>query len=433
MNIGRVAIEHICEKLANIEFINKHKKHVTNFTRNRICTFTYLFLLILRNSVKSIQLVLNELFIQGLQKSMSASAYTQARKKLKHTAFKELNEDIVNIYYTHHEQLKKWTNYRCFGFDGSKIVLPRTPEIEQTFGTVKIKNQNMEDHYTCATLGCCYDVLNRIAYKTILAPAYSYEVDLAQEILPAIGTTDLMLFDRNFAAYGFLASLVQNGNKFVIRCSRSSFKATQCLFDKPVGQSTEVTLHATKDNRKEIHEQGLPQEIQVRFVSVILPTGAIEVLVTNLMDPTLTSEDFAQLYHLRWGVETFFGVLKGRLCLENFTGKSLESVLQDFWSALFISNFESILIESEEEKMNVQLKEGQLHKKINKAVSFNALKNMAFEIFAHPQNLDQALEKLTTIFRTNTIVQRDNRSPPRKLFSPYRSFTFSKRFKKQVF
>ena len=47
----------------------------------------------------------------------------------------------------------------------------------------------------------------------------------------------------------------------------------------------------------------------------------------------------------RWGIETFFGVLKGRLNLENFSGKTAESVKQDFYSTIFISNLETILTE----------------------------------------------------------------------------------------
>lgn len=48
---------------------------------------------------------------------------------------------------------------------------------------------------------------------------------------------------------------------------------------------------------------------------------------------------------MRWGVETFFSIVKGRLCLENFTGKTSEAVKQDFWSTVFISNLETLMTE----------------------------------------------------------------------------------------
>ena len=78
----------------------------------------------------------------------------------------------------------------------------------------------------------------------------------------------------------------------------------------------------------------MPLEIKVRFVSVILSTGEVEVLATSLMEESIQREDFQQLYFLRWGVETFFSLIKGRLNLENFTGKTLESVQQDFGQRL---------------------------------------------------------------------------------------------------
>lgn len=61
--------------------------------------------------------------------------------------------------------------------------------------------------------------------------------------------------------------------------------------------------------------------ITVRFVAVLpLPTGEIEVLMTSLLDSNINKEEFKKLYGFRWEVETFFGVLKSRLSLENFIG-----------------------------------------------------------------------------------------------------------------
>jgi len=101
-----------------------------------------------------------------------------------------------------------------------------------------------------------------------------------------------------------------------------------------------------------------------------------------LFDETIFStHDFSYLYSLRWGVETFFSKVKGRLALENFTGKSVESIRQDFWSTIFISNLETIMIEDVEKNMNANKIPERKKQKINKSVSFNVIKNMAFEIF----------------------------------------------------
>ncbi|MEK7992135.1 MAG: hypothetical protein VSS52_014075 [Thiotrichaceae bacterium] len=43
-----------------------------------------------------------------------------------------------------------------------------------------------------------------------------------------------------------------------------------------------------------------------------------------------------------WGVEGCYALLKSRLNLENFTGKTAESVYQDFYAAVYITNLEAL-------------------------------------------------------------------------------------------
>jgi hypothetical protein len=51
--------------------------------------------------------------------------------------------------------------------------------------------------------------------------------------------------------------------------------------------------------------------VQVRAVKVKLSTGETEVLLTSLMDKDkYPNEIFKELYFLRWGIETHYGVLK---------------------------------------------------------------------------------------------------------------------------
>ena len=43
------------------DFINSHKRNPNDFTRTRVFDFSMVFILILQKSIKSLQLVLNEL------------------------------------------------------------------------------------------------------------------------------------------------------------------------------------------------------------------------------------------------------------------------------------------------------------------------------------------------------------------------------------
>ena len=107
--------------------------------------------------------------------------------------------------------------------------------------------------------------------------------------------------------------------------------------DKSLPDSQVVTLKAPKVQQKKLKAAALPLSITVRFVRVWLKSGEMEVLVTSLLDEHVyDTAFFKELYALRWGIETFYGTIKGRLNLENFSGKSVEAILQDFHATIFI-------------------------------------------------------------------------------------------------
>lgn len=427
-------ISGICAKLENLEFIDRHKSSAAAFTRVRKLTFFVVFILILRKSVKSIQLILNEFVIDTKKNfSITAGAFTKARKKLKHSAYTELNEDIINIYYKD-QNIKRLFGFRILAFDGSKITLPDTIEVKQKFGSKPIGNHTGQDlgEYSRATFQSCYDVLNNIAVKSSLGHGSSYEVDLTEEMIPTLKSDDLLIFDRGYASYPFMARLIEERKHFIIRCSRASFTAVQNMFDDDSPESMTVLLNVSHRHNKKIKRLGLPFIIKIRLIRIILSSGEVEVLATSLIDEAAFSEkDFKHLYSLRWGVETFFSKIKGRLALENFTGKTVESIYQDFWSTIFISNLETIMIEDIEEKMNTN--NHHKNKKVNKAVSFNVIKNMAFEIFFNEPNKDKVTDKLTKLFVMNPIIVREDRQVPRKKISNTQSMNFQKRKRKHVF
>lgn len=47
---------------------------------------------------------------------------------------------------------------------------------------------------------------------------------------------------------------------------------------------------------------------------------------------------FADLYHRRWGIETDYRRLKQTLCLDNFSGRSVTAVKQDFHAGQLLKN-----------------------------------------------------------------------------------------------
>src|SRR5439155_18562 len=116
-----------------------------------------------------------------------------------------------------------------------------------------------------------------------------------------------------------------------------------------------------------------PLELTVRFVSVRLPSGELEVLATSLLDEQrYPSEEFLIVYHYRWNHETFYAMMKGRLDLENFSGQTTEAVRQDFFATLFLCNVESVLTQSAGQVLREQSAGDKHPKQVNRAVAYHA-------------------------------------------------------------
>ena len=108
--------------------------------------------------------------------------------------------------------------------------------------------------------------------------------------------------------------------------------------------------------------------------------------------------------------------------------------LPNLYSTILISNIETVITEDVELKINANLPDNNnLNKKINKAVSFNAIKNMAFELFYTQGSKEELLDKLTFLFTQNTVVQRIDRKVERTNTSDTQSLNFQKRKRKHVF
>ena len=114
-------------------------------------------------------------------------------------------------------------------------------------------------------------------------------------------------------------------------------------------------------------------------------------------------------------------------------------IKQDFWSTIFISNYETILTFDINKKMKddrILSERGQVTTvlKVNKAVAFNIIKHQAIDILLnHKQDTESKIKKLTVLFKTAAIPIRKNRETPRKKPSYARSYNFQLRKKKHVY
>ena len=113
-------------------------------------------------------------------------------------------------------------------------------------------------------------MLNHIAVKSILGHGSSYEVDQAEEIIPVLKSDDLLIYDRGYASYSFMATLIKHNRNFVIRFPRSSFKEVQRMFDDDAPSNMVVTIKVPERQKKKVKDGGLSETIKIKLVRIKL-------------------------------------------------------------------------------------------------------------------------------------------------------------------
>lgn len=436
-------IETLRGRLRDPGFLARHRVRPQDFTRQRQLSFTVVMLFILQKTVKSIQRHLHE-FLDDLAQGeifepVTSGAVTHARAKLKDSAFIELNRDcVLPAVYGSERPVQRWRGHRLLGIDSSLLRLPESQELGQEFGWKEVTNQNgaTGTRYPEARLSVVYDLLNRVGLEAQLQASTMGEVALASQQLEWFGPGDVEINDRGFSGYLYFARLVQRGAHFVGRCSSGSFLAAQELFRAHrANQSRIVWLFAPPDQKAECRRLGLPLKMKVRFVSLRLPTGELEVLATSLLDEALyPTEEFLTVYHWRWGHETFYLMLKGRLETENFSGRTVEAIRQDVQAAVLLANLESLLSEPAQADLTARHQPGTQPPRINCSVSYHALKLELLELLYGDVPAEQVIQKLSSLFTGSPVAPRPNRKAPRRRKpSFHRSYHFQRRVKKVVF
>ena len=152
-------VNNVKDKIYSQRFLENNRKNNKDFTRKRKLTFSKLILFMLNSIKKSLQKELTEFFLNfSNEKNITNSAFCQSRMKLSHTAFIELNDNIIEEFYTDNI-FDLWKGFRLLAIDGSRLQLPFSLEIIEDFGFAK---NNSSTLVPMAQASSCFDVLNNM-------------------------------------------------------------------------------------------------------------------------------------------------------------------------------------------------------------------------------------------------------------------------------
>ena len=261
---------------------------------------------------------------------VSKSAFCKARKKLKHTAFIELSNVIKKEFYRSDEALT-WHGYRVLAVDGSTHELPGSNEIEEHYGVFARRDDGKA--IILARSLMIYDALNHITLYGQIDKVSQSENAMFWKYITEHRTSKKLLF--------YLNSI---GVQFCFRMKKN-WKETD-RFCRSGKQSDIITIGLPFADREKAVQLGITAvRFKCRLVSIELEGGETEILLTSIKDEEkITTQDLKQLYALRWSVEESYKTFKQKVCIDNFSGKSVKSVLQDFFVKIFIMNLTAVAV-----------------------------------------------------------------------------------------
>jgi hypothetical protein len=362
-------------------------------------------------------------------RAVTKSAFSQARAKINPLAFKHLSRIALSTFYQD-APAKKWKNMRVLACDGTTLMLPRHKTIAQEFGVQHVgPNADVVRHMALASV--LYDAENLVPIDSQIASYDHSERDLLKKHLNYTQKGDLLLLDRGYPAQWLFFLLYAKELDFCIRLSDYNWGVAE-KFSKSELQETIVQIELPKKDRSHLDQypEFHNKILSVRLVKVVLATGETEILCTSLLnEEQFPVTDFQELYHKRWTAEEAFKMLKKRIEIENFSGKTAVAIRQDFYAKMFAITLCSVLAFPIEERIVAEYQADETRKhsqKINRTSAVAMLQQILIPSFIR-RKFEPALRAFDDLVAKTREIVRPNRSNPRKHKPPKRYYMNYKR------
>lgn len=275
-----------------------------------------------------------------------------------------------------------------------------------------------------------YDIENEFIIDAIIADCEQGEKNLAKKNVTEAGkiidlTKSIIIFDRGYPGIDLIWFLEKIGVKYIFRLQSTN------MYEKEKRQMVTndewVKLDVCGDRLRKIEDGAIKKElkeiknISVRLIKVILDTGEIEYLLSNISETIISEIEMKSVYFKRWQIEIGYDILKNKLHIENFTGKTKITIEQDFYAQIYVFNLSQDIKHDANEKIQKKAENKNLKYEYKPNINLLAgwLKNILIAmIFVNSKKkkrelYDIILEKAGK----NLVAINPNRSYTRKAYT----------------
>ena len=226
-------------------------------------------------------------------------------------------------------------------FDGSKYNLPATEENRKEFDPQSGLDHEGKGHYPQCLVTTAYDVFRRIPVARTVVSIHGSEREEALSLLESISPGAVLLFDRGYPSYHVICSLRDHYNGyFLFRCpAKCTFPAVE-EFVRSGRQEGYIQLAPSNNYLDGLsrRQRKKTKVIQLRIIRLVSSDGTVSVLLTNLLNQSsYPRKEIVDLYFRRWEIETNYRNEKVVLEIEQFHGKSANSIRQELYAVTIMS------------------------------------------------------------------------------------------------
>lgn len=305
---------------------------------------------------------------------ISKQALSKARQFINPALFKELYYLSVDLFYKQLPSRKLWNGYHLFAIDGSKIELPNSKSNFEFFGEM-FGYPDPNRRFTMGLGSIVYDVLDdyivHASFQRYLASERSAALEHLHNLEDLnIYQNSVVIFDRGYYSEDMFRYCVEHQHLCLMRLKQNYNIAKKCSGD---------IITVLPGNEKDRTE-----DTKIRVIEVILNDGTKEYLATNLFDSHISQQMLRELYFYRWPVETKYKELKSRLAIEEFSGATTTSVLQEFYINVLLSNLSSLIKNQVDEEIQITAKSTNKYRyQANRAFIIGRIKTIVPKILCN--------------------------------------------------
>jgi hypothetical protein len=243
-------------------------------------------------------------------KPVTGATFSIARYKIEWEFFRDLLNHTVQEFEAQTGLHRYWKSYRVIACDGTTISVPVSKD---TIEHLKLYSETSEGTKTVLASACMlYDVLSNQVIDAAIDASDISEEELFQRMLEKTNLFNtILLLDRGFSTFSLYQQLAQKGAKFCIRQKTSNNNFSEMALQHP--KDDFITMwEPSASERSTCKQKGIStQPLQVRVTKIVLPSGEIELLISNLFDMELITADDLKALYITFFICYFLGVVIG--------------------------------------------------------------------------------------------------------------------------